>query len=117
MSLISLKKGMKFKGDLYLFNNKYDYELNIVEIIPDDNEFLFEHIIAHSGMTIDKKTGRGKYENKDVNIAIVKYKDIETEFEGDLNLNIFEIMGNARQIMGKFKNDEGNFNVNLISLD
>ncbi len=66
-------------------------------------------------MVEDKKTGKGFQENKDVNITILKYSDSETEFEGDLNLNIYEFVGTAKQIKGILANNEGDFLINLIN--
>lgn len=114
MAFIALQQGMKFKGELSMFNTKYEYELDILEILPND-EFKFEHRILSNGFIADKKSGDGNYTKVDENIVNLKYKDAETEFHGDLNVNSFEIQGSSTQITGFLTNTQGTFTVNLIN--
>ncbi len=114
MAFIALQQGMKFKGELSMFNDKYGYEFDILEILPND-EFRFEHRIFSHGIISDKTSGNGTYTKVDENIVNIKYKDNETEFNGDLNVNLFEIQGSSCQIEGYLKNSEGVFTMNLVN--
>jgi len=113
MAFIALSQGMKFKGELILIGDNYDYELDIIKIKSND-EFEFDHSVYINEELIDNKRGSGNFKKIDENIVKIIFNDEETLFEGDLNVNTFEILGNAKQKDGSYNDHPGPFTLKLV---